>query len=983
MLNLVKALLTAVLIIWLYIFEADSNHSILFLPLADIILIIFTTYLAGKNGVSYSESLFACALSRRIHIEAMLRIDAMPEIISLSWLLWCFIWGLSNNNKVRSLLILYHAGLTFDAGNARSIGAGMTPGWECWNLNMLFIFGFMRDPTLSHVKAEEIVNKEFPAERSTLLVNGPSYGNAKDMTTRSESELSCENVQKGLQEATCHYSLESRSSSGNFISGIFFAVGIILFSLHGFGSNAYFTCALIATLLSFILFLKTSFRQGVTYNDCLVAFSLGSVGICISALYSGYADSETFEIFLRKRIFAGGIHPNALAFQSMTLIFALVSWKDSEILPEVFRRVFKYLSIAVFLIVLLGSGGRITWIITIFSLVMIFFKSSGTTVDLKFVSAFLVMLIGVGLWKFSLETFGYEIFRNERFFIWKAALDNIFNAPLSGYGFLSFATLPQSIAGNAIFHVQDWNYPHSHNAYSELLLTGGLPLVFCFIFFIRKWWKKNSDYSNSIIGISILISAFFDFPFFYPSILMITVFHFSSAFLTESFAPVANQLPSRNENKTLRKSRFIFMMLLSFAALLFQILPAFSTLLFEKSISSLKSGAPAWYNSICRASAIAPARIDLHLQRNLWELSTQAGTLNLNDFRERIIKLQKTWKNFFLLDYILGRIYYISGDYQKAKEHFKRSLELEPRDMKGIRWAFLALSRMYLKEDPIEDASNAIIRSDWGSSIILDHPVFGKSVISILAQKLRNQKDFKDFYYFALPLIERKEFFRFDEQNALSQKDISAEDMKYLSRIQMYHQGKYVELMSDLTAAASSSMSILDVRNLHLLMKTSEKTDNREIFEAAASETEKKWIYRSKYSEDILSGFLKTRYYFRINLYDKAEELLLRQLAIDSANPWMLELYGDICAASGKTDTAVSSWNYSLKRIRSARLDPFFADGARSVLGSMGDQWVVLYEHAFRAICKDSVNYHSEKWAEMQKRISEKLMKVENEQKKK
>ncbi|MBF0542978.1 MAG: O-antigen ligase family protein [Candidatus Riflebacteria bacterium] len=941
------------LFVWFWSFEVGDSRTLFALPILDFFAVLITSFLASRRGASFFDSLLICTISRKLNIEAMSRLESLSEMIPILWVIWLGLWSFTENEKIRSLLVLYHFGLSFDAGNSRSIGVGMAPGWECWNLNILLLFASQR----------AIFNREF-------------------------------------------------SFKNNFAIVILFC-SLFLIALHGFGSNSYFTSAMISTLVAFSLFAMIYFPGGFEEEGTVASIAVGGIAICLSAIYSGIADAGSLAILFRKRIFAGGLHPNVLGVWSMAILLCLSTRDCFGLFSHHLKRILNAFCILILVLTLIGSGSRVIWMIAILG-ILLSYSGIKKSVGMKKMFVGFAFLILVGIWKFGLETFGYEIFHNERFFIWKAAFENILNSPLVGYGCLSFGFGPQRIDEIAAQFTQDWNYPHSHNLYLEILLTGGVVLFMGFFCLCREWYKSSGNSMNSGLRnavVCLLVAGIFDFPFFCPSVVFISLLLLfsgvyngkkisiyrvllhnensstsSHAVSPEILSPLP--LPKEASLKVFQRKYVLqslsgnqmklgFLFFLFQLAIFLQIIPAISTRWFEKSVESLQNSNLEWQETMSRAVLLSPKRVELALQKMLWELSTGVG-FQIQGFEKQVHELKKTWKDYYLLDFLAGRICYLRGNFKGAEDFFTRSLECEPRDMKGIRWAFLSLCLIKQQKAFYETSSRAIRRSEWGSSILLDHPSLGKSFFQNAIEGCLSEKNWYKFSSVARQLTERGALVVDEKTESSLLKQFGEEiagELDLFKSLQNYYHGEYLKIIEKYGKVVDS----LDLRGLHLMEMAAEKTNDYETFERVSRLVDEKWIYRSKASEDVISEYLKILLFLRKGNLAEAEEILSKQLAVDPANPWLLELMGDVFSSSARPEMALDVWQYSLKNVKSARLDPFFADGPRTILGPVGDQWVILFERAFRRLDTEAGEYNQQKWQTFQQRISEKIRNVKKQ----
>ncbi|HOY69149.1 MAG TPA: hypothetical protein PLP29_19925, partial [Candidatus Ozemobacteraceae bacterium] len=249
-----RILLVLLAAFWWFRFEQPTGAALLSSPLIDAGLIGVLAFWGHRRGLAWQDGLLWLILSRRLHLDAYEGLEALQPLVQIAWLVLAAAWASVTTERGRFLLVVYHAGLTFDAGMARSFGLGMSVGWEAAPLTLLFLAAALRRVVLRGGEAR------FPAGAVPVFL------------------------------------------------GMLAVVGI-----HRLGPAGHLTCAVTATVAAAMLFLATAPRDGSDGAEELAVLALGGIPLCLAALQLGIADAPDIAVFLRKRLSAGGLHPNLIA----------------------------------------------------------------------------------------------------------------------------------------------------------------------------------------------------------------------------------------------------------------------------------------------------------------------------------------------------------------------------------------------------------------------------------------------------------------------------------------------------------------------------------------------------------------------------------------------------------------------------------------------------------------------------------------------
>jgi O-antigen ligase len=132
------------------------------------------------------------------------------------------------------------------------------------------------------------------------------------------------------------------------------------------------------------------------------------------------------------------------------------------------------------------------------------------------VSLFFTTVIVVGFLNsylgYFLELLGRDPTLTGRTLLWAWAIDVINEKPILGWGYLAYngSQLAGSIA-DTYTEFQNYNVPHFHNGYLQLLVEGGavtfIPYILSLLYCIRFYYKQyiNHDSKYALAGVAILL----------------------------------------------------------------------------------------------------------------------------------------------------------------------------------------------------------------------------------------------------------------------------------------------------------------------------------------------------------------------------------------------------------------------------------------------------------------------------------------------
>lgn len=874
--------LMAVAACWVYLYEIPWRGDLLGLPALDLAWMAACVGIASWRGRPFAENLLWIILSRRLHFAAMGEFEAFQILVSISWAAWGACLALAETDEQRMLLAGYHLGLTFDAGMCRPIGLGMSFGLDAAALDLLLVTAGMG----------RIAKGRLPTLRwvpAALLTEALGF--------------------------------------------------LAILHVGGPGNSTAVTLLTLVSLAFFFLAPGTTAAAGDRLMQVLV---LAGLPIVLAAFGMMLGEADLWTAF-QKRVFAGGLHPNLLAAYSLAMLTFIIRPAGWDLVPAPARRVARAVCFIAYVGILLASGGRASILVFLLTVILVFRRrfadmcAGWMTVPALAVGLLcLYKLLDTSLW--------FEIFHNERFLIWRAAIDQIRAHPWLGHGMMAFGQLPLSLSDELRMIPADWIYPHTHNLFLEIALSGGIPVLALFLTAGFLWGTSPAVSSGAfILGMAFLALGLFDFVWFTPSLMALGM----SAYCETARGSGASGEPLPEKTR-MPWAIMIFIFIVIYSAFAVHRAP----FLFRQSVELLGSRNPAWSESLDRASVVRPADLAIRLQRLLIRWST--GTAPCEADMAEIDDIAAGWPGYYLPRFLRGRLRTMAGHPDQALEDLAASVFLEPRDLLGIRWAHLALARAAAGMDPSDAAWEAVLRGGWGPSLILDHPSAGARLKSLLGSRWAASTP-KSVY--EAQMVAEIGIHLIRHGVALPAKELDSA----LARSFPEHVRDAWNLLDLLRVPPPEPMTdpSWGMGCLSFMLELAAKTKRKEIFEDIYNKIQTKIVRRSKDNENLRSDFLSAGFLPP----DAALERLQRLRESDPGNPWIIERCGDLLAASGRPDEAREEWRTSLNLAPSVRLEPVFSGGPRPwALGSTGDQWTLAFETALRRYDPDAGGYHRQEW---------------------
>ena len=878
---------------WVYWYELPWRGNLLGEAAIDLAWMVMCVGIATWRRGSFAENLLWVILSRRLHLAAMGEFEAFEVLVSMSWALWGACLMLAATDEQRMLLAAYHCGLTFDPGRCRPIGLGMSFGLDAAALDLF------------------------------LVTAGMSR------------------IARGCLP-TIHW------VPTGLLAGFLGFLALV----HGRGPGTN-TAVILLALGSQAFFFLAPGAAAATGDRLMQVFVLAGLPIVLTGFGMMLGEADLWTAW-QKRVFAGGLHPNILAAYALAMLTFILRPAVWDLLPVFTRRVARAVSGIAYVGILLASGGRAAILVFLLTVLFAFHRRfAEMTAGWMLLPTLAVGLIS--LHKLFATSLWFEIFHNERFLIWRAAIDQIRAQPWLGHGMMAFGQLPLFLPVEWRMIPNDWIYPHTHNLFLEIALTGGLPLLVLFLTTV-VWWATSPTVSSGslILGSTFLALGLFDVVWFVPSLMALGM----SVYCEVTRGPGSSDEPLATYGTKPWLILPVAVAMISLAFLLHR-----GPFLFRQSIEVLGDRNPAWSETLDRAATVRPSDVAIQLQRLFIRWST--GIVPSEADLVELDEIAAGWPGYYLPRFLRGRLRELAGQPHQALKDLAASVACEPRDLLGIRWARLALAQANLGLDPTDAAWEAVLRGGWGPSLVLDHPVFGASMTFLLVSRWAAAKP-----------------------QSVYQAQMMADIGIHLARRGVPLPAKPVDpdLARNFPEHVRDAWTLLDLLRfphstprfdpswgmgcllymLDLAAKSNRQEQAKEIYQLIQT----KIVRRSKEHENLRSDFLASGFLSP----DEALERLQRLGQSDPGNPWIIERSGDLLAAVGRVVEAQKKWRTALELCATVRLEPVFSDGPRPwALGSTGDQWTLAFETALRRFEPAAVGYHRLAWEAFMARLRDKL----------
>ncbi len=923
-----RAAAWAFLLVWAKLIFSE-NHSML-LPESGLDLAVMLFIIAaGIYGKKYSGFLPAFALvSYEVHSQAAMRVENFQVLYVLSWFL-CTYYLYKEPDRAASLVV-YHAGISFDPGSAVTMGVGMQAGISAAPVTVMFLLFYCRE--LLHDRIS------FTADcRHFLAVGALAW------------------------LAVNHYQGIAADLTSQFVA---FSAATLLF---------FATCSVAAEP-----------RQQQRIIDTIAFSGILIVG---AALTNQALESATLGEFFSRRAWAGSLHPNHLATWCLAAVWAIIAGIRSN--PEVhYNR--RLLLIAAYLLYMVVSGARIVLAIAVISLALHLLVGRFSTSksvekpeslkkkpDNMLIPAVLAAIVlCVVIFRLGYKFDFAEFSRNERLVVWKTAASLISQAPFSGHGVLQFALLPQRTDSDAALWVYDWNYPHTHQGFLELLLWGGIPLlILCLII----WWRAFKGWwaAGMLIGfLAVSATLLADFTWRTPAMLVLAFFYLL--------------YPRQEISETPRIGNNIKRLLVvgCAAVIIWLIQLHIGFIYFDRALKSLSDGSENWKAEINRTAWSLPFSVDARMQELLWILSRK-GTGE--EFVRSLAELRRKFPSFWPPVFVEARRCELAGDLHTALALYESTLAFENVDLTGIRNARAALVADRLQESRFTGFfEEAMARGEWGAAMLLNHPDRAARYRQLALDTLVNKTPANFWEALRLARI----FQNLARNSVLADVELSQKLLGFglpewlldevfasLARSQAERIAeKYIEAdLSHTGRLKPRLLSVADRSEIDLLAENLrqkgpaclrtlawirlEQADPG-AFIAAYDQMLKSYNFRGKNYEDLAGQYLFAKFSAATGEYQQAVSMLDKLCAFDAGSPIISRLLAECHAAMGLPDAAKDYVSLARQQVKSARLDPFFREEPRNYLWPQGDQWIFLFERLFRRHDPEARRYEATRWDE-------------------
>jgi O-antigen ligase len=831
--------------------------------------------------------------------------------------------------------------------NIHSISAGFVEGYE-----ILYIFSWLTNACLLIVRPELI-------SFSIIYHLGLSFEPSMTRTTGLGMQMGfyCSNQTILLLAACIDTILKNGLKAcfdGRHLLVIF--AGLFLLNQHSFSVQAGFTSEVVLFFATLILFLSTTKKDNEKEEYLWIAFIAGSAIVFLAAVLNLLIISEGISELLRRRAMAANIHPNRLATFALASIW-LFNWCKS--LKPSFSTLLVYIINLALLLLIILTGARIILALTLFSFALYYFFNKKVQIGLK-VKVLATAVFAISFLRIFLHFRWTELVKNERLTIWYSGWQNFLNAIWTGHGAMSFAYLPQYYQPESTFWLYDWNYPHVHQLFLELLNWGGVPLLAAFVYVWIKAFLSNKNLEFRTGLFCLTLSGFLDFAWGTAS--MLTV---AALFLFKTSQDKSGKLQPKGFTSPLK---FVSVTLLGLAML--------ATLRLEMGRFFLAAAQSDFYrqgqnwkkyiNSACQILKNDPAPA---MHSILWHHTTGTPAEKL---MVKSKNLTLSFPQYYAVWFLHGRLLELNHNFAEANNCFARSLTLEPRDLTGIRNARYLLTKLKTSQQQLnsEEILPLLKRGHFGLPMLLFHPLYGETFTKKARQAVKialadaTQPDIDKFFLLAnmaewgiLPDLEAIDSLLETDLPAWAQDELRAARLQASGATQQ----ELVNLLQNNPGPALARQ----IAALFLEKEMAEKAIE------AYRQHRKAYNMRNKNYEDLAAQFIAARAYYRAGHYGEAFFELERIGAYDQMNPFVAELRAKVHAARQQKEPAQYWLNLAMKLVNNARGLPFYKESANDFTWPEGDHWTLVSEKTMRAHDRETFSYCAAKWQSFRQRLAE------------
>jgi hypothetical protein len=794
---------------------------------------------------------------------------------------------------------------------------------------------------------------------------GLSFESSMTRTTGLGMQMSfyCANQTSLLIAASVHALLhKNKVFKPDLRFALVFFLGLFMIGAHSIQVKAGATSEVMAFTVSVILFLlicRDDQEKGFCNNSMfIIALLSGSLIAYVASVANLFLVSESIGEIFRRRAMISGIHPNRIATCALASIwlFNLIKTKNFQ----TSKNALIIVNLALVSIIIL-TGARLILAYTIISyLVFMFFNQNySLSRNLKMAGAitFVIALTRIFL-NFRLT----ELLKNERIMIWYSALKNISGSLWQGKGAFSFSYLPQFIPPDMTLWSYDWNYPHTHQLLLELMLWGGIPLLAIFIFLLIKAFKDNKSLTFRIGLIVCVISGLTDFSWGTGTMI-------ATGALYLFYSNPDTQWKTEFRNSMVATLLLIGLFLFSITGLLKQETGIFQI---EAAKKSFAARSDIWQKQISTGAELLKNDPSIKMHKMLWEYTTGKP---VNQLLKNADAITEIYSDYYAVWFFKGRLEELSQNPDNARKAYRLSLNLEPRDLTGIRHARLLISdckgsKVFTKTQKAAIICEIVKRGHLGLPMAINHPEYGDSIKAVLQEKLKfwlnDQKLPEIDRFFILKnaaewgTIAEKSYI--DDLLKANLPDWAKDELESLVL-----EKKYLDQFSHDREKTRGLLkeSLKQNPDSAVCKKIAEIALEKKLFDLAVEAYKlhrKKYNMRNKNYEDLKMQFIAAKAYIGVKKFEKALFELERLAAYDQLNPFIAIQRAEVHKALKETKKAQYWKEMAKKLVVIARSLPFCRDKANNFNWPEGDHWTYTAEKTFRSSDPESYRYCKEEW---------------------
>lgn len=736
-----------------------------------------------------------------------------------------------------------------------------------------------------------------------------------------------------------------------------FAAGLLYLNL--FHDQPGYTSDLTMLFAGFTLFWATLPARDKNLYLTAMAIS-GSIIALISIGNLAIISENVAEIF-RRRAWAAGTHPNRIATWAFAMQLLLNLFDNIEDFPG--KRSIRIFQIFLWTVIIL-TGARIILALSILSQLLYHGRALLQKRQAQLAGAGLVIL---AIARISQKFSWAELFKNERLLIWYSALENIFQKPFLGHGFWTMSLLPQMFPPGAQYWAYDWNYPHTHQMVLELFLWGGATLFLLFALISIKAALKNrcSAYRFCLVGF--IATGLLDFAWGSPSMFALFLFLLFFNF-------------DQEENRCFKINPAAKLLLLAtgLVASVYCLNHHYNIRSFEVGTEQFAAGKPSWTKQSVRAAeSLREPFPKMHViirkaaaGHNLKELIGQASALTIK------------YPSYYAVWFLAGRLLELDHNREASLPCYQKAVELEPRDLTGIRHARLML-KLLGGSQPVEIANledrflEIIKNGGWGLPLLINHRDFGQRARELAASsinRLLREKKLPDIELFFLFKNATEWGIPVDYQLALNIDRHSlppwlADEFAaaLLRRRFSTHRNLVKNDLAPLLTEDAGPALCKAIAGLAV------DANFPDIVLKAYQQHRKSFNFRGKNYEDLQMQFFAAQGFLKTGNLVAAKNELDRIAAFDHGNPAVFMLLAQVQKCLGNFSEEKRLLEMARQFTLNCSFQPNFHFGVYQDNWPEGDHWTLVMEKTLRRRDNESRAYCENQWMNQIKEIDKRL----------